>query len=162
MNLVNLIHITQKLPKELAIEKEKSLMRKPRYKEIFRALLVIDKISGLPLITHSRENLVLDKDLVSGFLSAMDSFISELSGAGRMSEINYQGFYITGETGNFVKVALILTKPASKSLRERLVYFLKDFEERYVQEIKSFVENGNTRLFDKRIIIPDIKDILDV
>lgn len=150
------------LPKDVAIEREKSIVRKPKYKSIFRTLLVIDQNSGLPLITHSREDLGLDKDLISGFLSAMDSFISELSGAGGMSEINYKGFYIIGESGNLVKVALILTKPANKSLRERLVYFLKDFEDRYGQEIKNFAEVGNTRLFDKDIIIPDIKDILDV
>jgi hypothetical protein len=150
------------LNKEAALEMEISLARKPRYKRIFRNLLVIDISSGLPLITHSREDLEVDKELISGFLSAMDSFISELSGAGSMSEIHYKDFYITGETGNSVKVALILTNPASKSLRERLVYFLKDFEDRYSEEIETFSQTGNVKIFDKEVIIPDINDILDV
>ena len=150
------------LPKAIALEREKSIIRKPKYKDIFRTLLVIDKLSSLPLITHSREDLNVDKELVSGFLSAMDSFISELSGAGGLSEINYKGFYITSEAGEYVKVALILSNPATKSLKERLVYFLKDFEDRYSEEIKLFSQTGNSKLFDKDIIIPDIKDILDV
>ncbi len=150
------------LPKQIAIKREKLIVRKPKYREIFRTLLIINKISGLPLITHSREDLKIDQELISGFLSAMDSFITELSGASGMSEINYKGFYIIGEVGDAVKVALILTEPASKSLKERLIYFLKDFEDRYDEEIKVFSKTGNTKVFDENIIISDIKDILDV
>ncbi len=150
------------LPKDEALEKEQSLIRKPLYREIFRTLLVIDRKSGLPLVTFSREDLEIDQELVSGFLSAMDSFISEIGGTESMNEINYKGFYIHATYGNWVKIALILSKPAKKSLKERLAYFLKDFEERYVDEIKIFIETGNTQYFDISKIIEDIKDILDI
>jgi len=150
------------LPKEEALEREKSLVRKPRYRDIFRTLLIIDKISGLPLINYSREDLNVDQDLVSGFLSAMDSFVSEISGAEGMDEIKYKGLYIHAVYGQWVKLALFLSEPAKKGLKERLTYYLQDFEERYREEINKFLETSRTTYFDSEKIIPDIKDILDV
>ena len=150
------------LPKEVALEREESLVRKPMYREIFRTLLVIDKISGLPLITYSREDLGFDQELVSGFLSAMDSFVSEIGGSEAMDEISYKGFSIHATYGKWIKGALILSTPANKSLKERLSYFVADFEDRYADEINAFLETGRTTPFDPSKINPDIKDILDV
>jgi hypothetical protein len=150
------------LPKEEALEREKSLVRKPRYRENFRTILIIDKAAGLPLINYAREDLRVDQELVSGFLSAMDSFVSEISGAEGMDEIKYKGFYIHAVYGQWIKLALFLSEPAKKGLKERLAYFLKDFEERYSEEIKKFHETSKTTYFDHEKIIPDIKDILDI
>ncbi|MFX1374425.1 MAG: hypothetical protein ACFFA0_01305 [Promethearchaeota archaeon] len=150
------------LPKEEALEKEKSLVRKPRYRSIFRTLLIIDKISGLPLINYVREDLNVDKDLISGFLSAMDSFVSEISGAKGLDEIRYKGFYIHAVYGEWVKLALFLSEPAKRGLKERLAYFLQDFEERYHEEINLFLQTSKITYFDADKIYPDIKDILDV
>jgi len=150
------------LPKEEALEREKSLVRKTRYRDNFRTLIIIDKISGLPLINYAREDLKVDQELVSGFLSAMDSFVSEISGAEGMEEIKYKGFYIHAVYGQWIKLALFLSAPAEKGLKERLAYFLQDFEERYSEEINKFLETSRTTYFDSEKIIPDIKDILDV
>lgn len=150
------------LPKEEALEKEKSLARKARYRDIFRTLLVIDKTSGLLIITYSREDLKIDKELVSGFLTAMDSFVSEIGGSDAMDAINYKGFSIHAAYGNWIKVALILFEPAQKSLKERLKYFVDDFEDRYGDEIKLFIKTGKTTSFDPAKINPDIKEILDI
>jgi len=150
------------LPKEEALTREESLIRKPRYREIFRTLLVIEKQSGLPIINYSREDLNIDKELVSGFLSAMDSFVSEISGAEGMDEIKYKGFYIHAVYGQWMQLALFLSEPAKLGLKERLAYFLQDFEERFAEEIKKFLETGRTSYFEPEKIIPDIKDILDV
>ncbi|MCK4480397.1 MAG: hypothetical protein KAV01_07705 [Candidatus Lokiarchaeota archaeon] len=150
------------LPKEEALEREKSLVRKPIYRDIFRTLLIIEKTSGLPFVNYSREDLNVDKELVSGFLNAMDSFVSEISGAEGMDEINYKGLYIHAVHGKYVEVALFLSKPAKIGLKERLAYFLKDFEDRYDEEIQGFIRTGRTSYFDPEKIHPDIKDILDV
>jgi hypothetical protein len=150
------------LPKEEALEREKSLIRKPRYRENFRTILIIDKASGLPLVNYAREDLKVNQELVSGFLSAMDSFVSEISGAEGMDEIKYKGFYIHAVYGQWIKLALFLSEPAEKGLKERLAYFLQDFEERYSVEIKRFHETSKITYFDSEKIVPDIKDILDV
>ncbi|MFW9937832.1 MAG: hypothetical protein ACFFD5_09290 [Candidatus Thorarchaeota archaeon] len=150
------------LPKKEALQREQSLVRNPRYRNIFRTLLVIEKKSGLPLITYSREDLTMDKELVSGFLSAMDSFVSEIGGTEAMNEISYKGFSINAIYGKYIKAALILSESANKSLRERLTYFVKDFEDRYSEEILRFIETGNSSYFDPFKITPEIKDILDI
>lgn len=150
------------LPKEEALEREQSLVRKPIYRDIFRTLLIIEKTSGLPFVNYSREDLNVDKELVSGFLNAMDSFVSEISGAEGMDEINYKGLYIHAVHGKYVELALFLSKPAKLGLKERLAYFLKDFEDRYDEEIQGFIKTGRTSYFDPEKIHPDIKDILDV
>ncbi|UCD01746.1 MAG: hypothetical protein JSV23_01615, partial [Promethearchaeota archaeon] len=150
------------LPKEEALKREKSLVRKPRYRNIFRTLLIIDKSSGIPLINYAREDLNVNQELVSGFLSAMDSFVSEISGAEGMDEIKYKGFYIHAVYGKRIKLALFLSEPAKKGLKERLAYFLQDFEERYSEEINKFFETSRITYFDSEKIILDLKDILDV
>jgi len=48
------------LPKEKAVEKETTLIRKPKYKNIFRSLLIISRLSGLPLITYSSEDFGIE------------------------------------------------------------------------------------------------------
>jgi len=150
------------LSREEALEREQSLIRKPRYRDIFRTILIIDKISGLPLINYAREDLNIDEELVSGFLSAMDSFISEISGSEAMDEIKYKDFYIHAVYGQWVKLALFLSEPAKKGLKERLAYLLQDFEDRYREEINKYLETSRTTYFDSEKIIPDLKDILDV
>ncbi len=92
----------------------------------------------------------------------MDSFVSEISGAEGMDEIKYKGFYIHSVYGQWIKLALFLSEPAKKGLKERLAYFLQDFEERYSEEINKFLMTSKTTYFDSEKIIPDIKDILDV
>jgi len=149
-------------PKEILILEEHAVSVKPKYKDLFRTLLIIEKGSGLAMISHSREEIPMDKELVSGFLSAMDSFVSEIGGTTSMNEINYKGFYIHAVYGEYVKLALFLSKPASQSLKERLAYFLNHFEEHYHDQILNFKEIGNTSIFNKERIIELVKEILSV
>ncbi|MFW9874657.1 MAG: hypothetical protein ACFFG0_16240 [Candidatus Thorarchaeota archaeon] len=79
-----------------------------------------------------------------------------------MDQISYKGFSIHAAYGIWIKCALLLSKPAYKSLKERLSYFIEDFEDRYKDEINTFLETGRTTYFDPLKINPDIKDILDV
>ena len=149
-------------PKEKLIMEEHAVSVKPKYKDLFRTLLIIEKGSGLAMISHSSEEIPMDKELVSGFLSAMDSFVSEIGGTTSMNEINYKGFYIHAVYGEYVKLALFLSRPASQSLKERLAYFLNHFEEHYHDQVLNFKEIGNTAIFDKERIIELIKEILSV
>jgi hypothetical protein len=149
-------------PKADLMEEETSLSIKPKYKSCFRNLLVIEKASGLSMISYSSEDYPMDKELVSGFLSAMDSFVSEIGGTSSMNEINYKGFYVHAAYGEFVKLALFLSEPASLSLKERLIYFLNHFEEHYRDQITNFIQTGNAAVFDKGTIIDFIKEIISV
>ncbi len=149
-------------PIEEILKEDHTKNKKPKYKDVFRSLIIIDKTTGLPIISYSDESVRMEHDLVSGFLSAMDSFVSEIGGTTSMKKINYKGFYIHAAYGKWVKLALFLSKPAKKSLMERLKYLLTEFESHYGEEIQNFQVSGNISIFDDKKIKATIKDILDI
>ena len=100
----------------------------PKYRNIFRNLIVMMKTTGIPMISYVSKINPIDQFLTSSFLSAMDTFVAELSEIeSRMTEINYKGFFVQSIYGNLIKVACFLSEPADQSLKERLVYFTKIF-----------------------------------
>lgn len=149
-------------PKEILISEDHAVTVKSMFKDTFRSLMIIDKNSGLNMISHISEEMSMEKELVSGFLSAMDSFVSEIGGTTSMNEINYKGFYIHAAYGDYVKMALFLSKPALQNLKERLIYFLNHFEDHYHDQILQFNKTGNTAVFDKPRIVELIKEIISV
>jgi len=149
-------------PKEELILKDHAVTVKPKFKETFRNLMIIDKDSGLNIISYSSEEISMEKELISGFLSAMDSFVSEIGGTTSMKEISYKGFYVHAAYGQYIKFALFLSRPARKNLKERLAYLLNQFEEHYHDQILQFTKTGNTAVFNKDRIVELIKEILSV
>jgi hypothetical protein len=158
----NLYTMFELLPKNVLLTEEHSIIVKPKFKEIFRSLLIIDLASGVSMISHSSMEYPVDKELISGFLSAMDSFVSEIGGTTSMKEINYKGFYVHAAYGEDVKLALFLSKPAHQSMKERLVYFLNHFEEHYHDQIQAFKKTANITVFDNQKISTLIKEILSI
>ncbi len=150
------------LPSKILLTEEHSIAVKPKFKDIFRSLLIIDKISGVTMVSHSSEDYPVDKELISGFLSAMDSFMSELGGTTSMKEISYKDLYIHGAYGEFVKLALFLSKPADQSLKERLVYFLNHFEKHYHDQINEFIKKADISGFNTKTIISLMKEVLSI
>jgi hypothetical protein len=134
----------------------------PKYVKIFRNLIISDKEAGLPLVTLSSKTNQADQVLISGFMTAIDDFVSRIGGSSSMKEINYKGFFIQATYGTKVKIALFLSDPADQILKERLKYFLKYFEHQYDNQINAFKDIGDTSIFDEKEIIPIIKYILDI
>jgi hypothetical protein len=141
---------------KLLLKEEKT----PKYVEVFRDLIIMEITSGTPIISYSGNNFK-EQALASGFLAAMDSFVTQIGGS-KMEEINYKGFYVQAAYGRSTKLACFLSTPADKSLKERLKYLIELFEERYEDKIEKFKLSGNTELFDSREIIYLIKEIIDV
>lgn len=133
---------------------------KPKYEEVFRDLIIMELTSGTPIISYESENFK-EQALASGFLSAMDSFVSQIGGS-TMEEISYKGFYVQAAYGNLSKLACFLSQPPDKSLKERLKYLIELFEERFEEKIIDFKKTGDTGLFDKDEIIQLIKQTLDI
>ncbi|TFG29051.1 MAG: hypothetical protein EU532_03985 [Promethearchaeota archaeon] len=134
----------------------------PKYQNIFRNLIISDKEAGLPLFTLSAQTDQADQVLISGFMTAIDDFVSRIGGTSSMKEINYKGFIIQAAYGKNVKLALFLSEQADDILKERLAYFLKFFEQKYDKQIESFRKRGDTAIFDDEEIIPIVKYILDI
>ena len=145
------------------LEHNKMLLKEedpPKYAEVFRDLIVMEITSGTPIISYASDNFK-ELALASGFLTAMDSFVTQIGGS-KMEEINYKGFYVQAAYGKYTKLACFLSIPADKSLKERLNHLIGLFEERYEDEIEKFKVSGNTELFDSNEIIYLIKEIIDV
>ncbi|MEJ2252191.1 MAG: hypothetical protein P8Y97_21325 [Candidatus Lokiarchaeota archaeon] len=134
---------------------------KPHYIEIFKNMMIIERSAGIPVFSYSSED-VKDQIMFSSFLSAMDDFVGKFGGDSSLQEINYKGFFVLADYSEDIKVALFLTKPADKELKERLSYFAYWFEENYKDEIQQFKRTGETSLFIDKEILPAVKHFLDI
>ncbi len=133
-----------------------------KYRDIFRNLMIIDIDSGVSVLAYSIKIGSIDDNLSAGFLTAMDNFVAELGGTSDLREINYKGFFIQAGYGKYIKIALFLSEPSDLILKERLAYFIEQFEEKYQEQIKSFKKTGNVTYFDKNEVIKIAKDILKI
>ncbi len=134
--------------------------RTTKYSEIFRDLIIMEKTSGTPIINYTSENFK-EQALVSGFLTAMDSFVTQIGGS-KMNEISYKGLYVQASYGETIELVCFLFKPADPSFKERLNYLTNLFETYYHDQIEMFKHSGDLNLFDSDEILMIIKEILDI
>lgn len=134
--------------------------RTPKYSEIFRDLIIMEKTSGTPIINYASDNFK-EQALVSGFLSAMDSFVSQIGGS-KMEEISYKGFYIQASYGKDIELVCFLFKPSDSSFKERLNYLTNLLESHYQEEIQLFKKTSDANLFNDEEILSITKEILDI
>lgn len=133
------------------------------YRKIFKGLLLISTFSGVSILSYSNESHKVDDMLVSGFLSAMDGFISEIGGSAvGFKEISYQGFKVAMLARDKIKVALFLSESADKGLKERIIYFHGFFTEKYHKLIEKFENSGRIDIFPKDQIIKFAKLLLSI
>ncbi len=110
-------------------------------------VLVIHKDSGTAILSQSMGTEKIDPNLISGFLTAMTSFQSEISvkkkdPTGKKGFIlDYADFKILLEDGEFTRTALILEADASDTLKETLVRFIQRYESRYHKELAAWRGN---------------------
>jgi len=96
------------------------------------------------MFSKSLAEVPIDESLVSGFLSAISSFGAEISTKmkknlkGGLEELSYQQFKIILDEGQHVRVALLLLRRPSDSLKERLHAFTEAFEKHFQAQIVNF------------------------
>ncbi len=108
-------------------------------------ILVLSKGGGVPMFSKSLAEVPIDESLVSGFLSAISSFGAEISTkmkkdtrSGGLEELSYQQFKIILDEGQYVRVALLLLRRPSDTLKERLRAFTAEFEKRFQVQVANF------------------------
>ncbi len=137
-------------------------------------LLVIHKDTGTAILSQNMRSQNLDGDLISGFLTALTSFQSELAAekldpAGKRGfTLDYAKFKIFLEDGVFIRAALILGADASETLKEKLVNYINQYEKHFYNELKDWrgnlktVEGGPNlieQVFDLQLIHPYIPNL---
>lgn len=115
-------------------------------------ILIIHRESGIALYSESYTPETIDASLVSGFLQAITSFGSEISGmehAG-LRLLEYKEFKISIRDGIFTRTALILKSEPSQRILEILKHFVKFFDMKHQRELREFkgfidpfLETGN-------------------
>ncbi|OLS12446.1 MAG: hypothetical protein RBG13Loki_3950 [Promethearchaeota archaeon CR_4] len=112
-------------------------------------VLVIHKDSGTSILSQSMGSEKLDPNLISGFLTAMTSFQSEIGMKKKETSgkkgiiLDYADFKILLEDGEFIRAALILEMDASETTKEALLRFIQRYEARYRKELVSWKGNLN-------------------
>jgi hypothetical protein len=137
-------------------------MKNPEYEKLFENLLIIAKESGLALYTYSSKKSKVDEMMISGFLTALDSFVREMRTGAELHEIDYQNFKINAGMGERLKVIVVTNKSADKAFKERLSYFIKDFEKMYEPNITKFLNTGNRGVFNSQEIEDYFHEILNI
>jgi len=117
-----------------------------------RHILLIDKESGLKLLSYSVLGAEIDADLLSGFIQANITFSESekvsLNGSkytknSQFYELQYQNFNILLKDGKFIRLCLILDQQASDYMRTDVLQFLREYEEFFNEEITTFKKSGS-------------------
>ncbi|MBD3350401.1 MAG: hypothetical protein GF364_02840 [Candidatus Lokiarchaeota archaeon] len=97
-----------------------------------RHIIIIYKETGTCVYFKSFGTEEIDPDLIGGFLTAAQSFAKEsISASESLSEIKMGDNSLLISDGQFVRVTLVLGKPASQFLKSNLSRFILRFEAEY-------------------------------
>lgn len=106
-----------------------------------RQILIIHNSTGTTIVSKSFLEAETDPDLISGFLTAISAFESELTGSmGGLEELKYKNIRILIDVGKLISVCLIMEGhriPSSK-LRGKFENFRRRFENRFIDLLEEF------------------------
>jgi len=111
--------------------------------ENIQHIIVLSK-DGVPMFSKSLSAVSIDSTLISGFLSAISTFGSEIGtkmkkqSVGGLEELSYNQFKIIIDDGIYVRVALLLLKHPSDALKVKLKKFIEYFEQIFARDVASF------------------------
>jgi hypothetical protein len=115
-----------------------------------RALFVTYSQTGLPIFTYDFAGGEMPSTLLSGFISAVNSFYSELSGEAdresQLRDIHYKDLHLSLREGQYVISVLILDSSPGEVLTQSLAQFTSAFESRFGNELAAF--DGRIDVFD--------------
>ena len=116
-------------------------------------VMIIYKKTGTSIFFKSFADEVLDPDLISGFLTAVQSFGKELKSQKNLNEIAYGDKVLLFSDGDYIRVTLVLGKSASPYMKRNLAKFIGKFEAHYQLTLQ--VWKGKLNIFQ------DTPDLID-
>jgi len=132
------------------LKKQVDLMNRHYSQRILFALMMVNKTSGLSMYNHNFTEKSLDSDLIGGFLTAIQSFGTELSSDAKetsMQKLSYQHFEIRLEEGTYTVAALITSGIPNQLTIDRLKIMPQEFEKKFESKLQYFT--GDVSAFDK-------------
>lgn len=108
-------------------------------KRIIQYLMIINKATGLTLFEFNFASSQLDADLISGFLTAVQSFGSEIAREdSAMTKLAYKKFQIQLEDGEYATTAIMLKGKPTAFIVDKLKTLITEFESRYREHLVDF------------------------
>ncbi len=118
-------------------------------------VLVLHKGTGTCVYFKSFGSEAIDPELISGFISAISSFGKDLVSQEELNEISYGDKMLLLSDGEFIRIALVLSKKASIILRKNLKELISFFEKTYENELPTW--RGQLNIFrDAGILIDEV------
>ncbi|MFW9940613.1 MAG: hypothetical protein ACFFFT_06200 [Candidatus Thorarchaeota archaeon] len=108
-------------------------------------ILILYKGTGTCIYFKSFGTEGIDPELISGFISAICSFGKDLVCQEELNEVTYGDRMLLLSDGEYIRVALVLSKKASIILRKNLKDFITDFEKSYESELPNW--RGQLNIF---------------
>ena len=122
-------------------------LEKKYLKLILNYLLVTEKASGSTLYSHNFTPIEVDSALLSGYLSAIRNFGSEIySETTAMTRLSYKTFEILLDDEETIIAAIILRGNPTENTIQRLRIFTKEFVKKFQKEILLWA--GDAKLFN--------------
>jgi hypothetical protein len=116
-------------------------------------ILVLYKGTGTCVYFKSFGSDEIDPELISGFISAICSFGKDLVCQEELNEISYGDKMLLLSDGEYIRVALVLSKKASIILRKNLMDFITGFEKAYINELPNW--RGQLNIFRNSGVLID-------
>nr|MDO8116716.1 hypothetical protein [Candidatus Sigynarchaeota archaeon] len=120
-------------------------------------VLIIHKGSGACLFFKSYGKTGVDPDLITGFLTAIQSFGAEMSGNKALEELTWQDYQLVLGEGELIRVALVLASKASAILKSLVPQFVAKYEYTYQDKLRNW-RGDLTSFRDSVTIIDDVFD----
>lgn len=115
-------------------------------KSIISYIIVIHKENGLALYQEQLGSVELNADLISGFITAIQSFGTEISKKDTsLKGLKYENYNIEIATGTYIRAVILLNGKATIELNSSLLNFVNEFERHFENELKTFL--GNISVF---------------
>ncbi|MHA1728066.1 MAG: roadblock/LC7 domain-containing protein, partial [Promethearchaeota archaeon] len=152
------------------VEELKSIHQRFLDVENIQHILILSK-SGLSIFSKSFSNIPIDGTLISGFLTAISSFGEEIggkmigkgktnesSGKKGLEQLAFHQFKIMISDRTLVRVAVLLLKNASPSLKNKIRRFSNEFQNEY----KEMLINWTGKIPKEDPILEMIEKYLEV
>jgi len=116
-------------------------------------IMIIYKNTGTSIFFKSFADEILDPDLISGFLTAVQSFGKELKSQKSLNELSYGDKVLLFSDGEYIRVTLVLGISASHYMKRNLAKFIGKFEAHYQKTLQTW--KGQLNIFQ------DTPDLID-
>ncbi|MHA1301167.1 MAG: prenyltransferase/squalene oxidase repeat-containing protein [Candidatus Helarchaeota archaeon] len=144
--------VKKEVKKELGSIKEEDPIRREILN--YRYLMVIHNNIGATVYNRKLGEWELDPDLIGGFLTAIQSFGSEIKKEKEtIKSMEYKGFGIVMEQGEYVLTALFIDGKESDWTRKKVKQFVKEFEKEFGDALKDW--KGEVATFKKSGFLVD-------